>query len=103
MKRLLSDRGGIKTTMEIDGDKTNISKSQEIGGMLDFNKAKSNELGKSINSDAYNHVASIPTIVISKWLTEEGLDIYNPEHAERLRRKLNSNEYAYLRTSELHL
>lgn len=101
MKRVLSNTNGMTTTMEIDGDKTNISKSQDIEGLLNFNKAKSNELGKSIYSDAYNHVASIPTILIAKWLTEEGLDIYNPDHAERLRRKLNSNEYLYLRTSEL--
>lgn len=103
MKRLLSDRNGMTTTMEIDGDKTNISKSQDVEGILNYNKAKSNELGKKIYSDAYNHVASIPAILIAKWLTEENLDIYNPDHSERLKRKLNSNEYMYLRTSELHL
>lgn len=103
MKRVISDRNGIKTTMEIDGDKTNISKSQDVEALLDFNKAKSNELRKDIHSDAYNHVASIPAILQVKWLQEEGLNIYNPTHAERLKRKLNSNEYRYLRTSELVL
>ena len=103
MKRVISDKFGIKTIMEIDGDKTNISKSQDVEALLNFNKAKSNELKKDIHSDAYNHVASIPAILIAKWLTEENLDIYNPAHAERLKRKLNSNEYLYLRTSELHL
>ncbi len=38
---------------------------------------------------------------VVKWLQEENLDIYNPDHAERLKRKLNSSEYMYLRTSEL--
>ena len=103
MKRLISDRRGIKTTMEIDGGITTISKSQEIGGHLDFNKAKANEMGKRIYSDAYNHVASIPAILQVKWLQEEGLDIYNHDHAERLKRKLNSSEYRHLRTSELVL
>lgn len=103
MKRVISDRHGMITTMEIDGDETIISKSQDVTGHLDFNKNKANELGKQIYSDAYNHVASIPAILIAKWLTEEGLDIYNPDHAERFRRKLNSNEYTYLRTSELVL
>jgi len=103
MKRVISDRNGIKTTMEIKGDTFNISKSQEIGGHLNFNKAKATEIGKRIYSDAYNHVASIPAILQVKWLQEEGLNIYNPDHAERLKRKLNSNEYRYLRTSELVL
>ena len=103
MKRVISDKRGIKTTMEIKGDKTTISKSQDVTGLLDFNKAKASELGKQIYSDAYNHVASIPAILQVKWLQEEGLNIYNPDHAERLKRKLNSNEYRYLRTSELVL
>lgn len=103
MKRVLSNTYGLITTMEIDGDKTNITKSQDIEGLLNFNKAKSNHFGKKIYSDAYNHVASIPAVLIAKWLTEEKLDIYNPDHAERLKQKLNSREYMYLRTSELHL
>lgn len=103
MKRVISDCHGVKTTMEIDGDTTIISKSQDITGHLDFNKAKANELGKRIYSDAYNHVASIPVILQVKWLQEEGLDIYNPDHAGRLKRKLNSSEYRHLRTSELVL
>lgn len=103
MKRVISDRNGIKTTMEIDGDKTIFSKSQDVEGLIDFNKAKSNELGKSIYSEAYNHVASIPATLIVKWLQEDNLDIYNPAHSERLKRKLNSSEYMYLRTSELVL
>lgn len=103
MKRVISDRNGIKTTMEIKGDTTTICKSQDVTGHLDFNKAKANELGKQIYSDAYNHVASIPAVLQVKWLQEEGLNIYNPDHAERLKRKLNSNEYRYLRTSELVL
>ncbi len=103
MKRVLSERNGLKTTMEVNGGTTVISKSQDVESLLDFNKTKSNELKKEIHSDAYNHVASIPAILQIKWLQEEGLDIYNPAHAERLKRKLNSNEYRYLRTSELVL
>lgn len=101
MKKLLSDRNGIKTTMEVNGDKTTISKSQDISAALKFNKAHASELGKKIYSDTYNYAAQIPASVQIKWLWEEGLDIFNPDHAERLRRKLNSNEWKYLRTSEL--
>lgn len=44
-------------------------------------------------------VASIPAALQIKWLVEEGLEVYNPDHAERLMRKLNDPEYAYLRTA----
>lgn len=44
-------------------------------------------------------VASIPNALIAKWLVEEGLDVYNPDHAERVMRKLNDPDYAYLRTA----
>lgn len=62
-----------------------------------------NHNGKKIRSDAYNCVASIPLILIAKWLHEEELDIYNLEHADRLKKKLNDPEYRYLRRSELTL
>lgn len=101
MRKVLSERNGIKTTMTIDGDKTTISKSQDVEALLNLNKVRSNIIGKKITSEAYNHVASIPATLIVKWLQEENLDIYNPDHAHRLKLKLNSSEYAYLRTSEL--
>lgn len=44
-------------------------------------------------------VASIPAALVVKWLVEEGLDVYDPDHAERLMRKLNDPDYAYLRTA----
>ena len=48
-------------------------------------------------------VASIPAGLVAKWLMEEGLDVFNPEHAERVARKLNDPDYAYLRTAPGHL
>ena len=89
--------------MEIDGDKTHIHKTADVEHHLNVNKKLANLNGKKIGSDAYNHVASIPPILISKWLHEEGLDIFNPDHAERLKAKLNSIEYRHLRTNELVL
>lgn len=102
-KRLLSDEGGLKTFVTIDGDKTHIEKSQIIGGHLNVNKKMANANGKNIGSDAYNHCASIPAVVVSKWLIEDGLDVYNPAHADRLKAKLNSSDWRYLRTNELEL
>lgn len=44
------------------------------------------------------HAAHIPNIIIMKWLNEDGLNFYDPAHWEGIKRKLNSSEYAYLRT-----
>lgn len=103
MKRLLSNIDGLQTWVDIGPEETHVTKIQDIESALEYNKAMANYNGKQILSDAYNCVASIPPIIIAKWLHEEELDIYNPEHAGRLKKKLNDPEYRYLRRSELVL
>lgn len=44
------------------------------------------------------YVAEIPNIVIEQWL-KEGINIFDKNDAKKVQAKLNSNEYAYLRTS----
>ena len=105
MKRLLSDDNGLKTFMEIssDGETFNINKVQDITAMLALNKASANELGSKARSDCYNHAARIPAIIIAKWMIEDGIDVYNPDHMDKVKIKLNSSEYMYLRTNEMTL
>lgn len=43
--------------------------------------------------------ASIPCIILEKWKKEEGIDIFNDDHWPKVREKLNSEEYKFLRTS----
>ena len=48
-------------------------------------------------------VASIPLVVIYQWLAEDGFlftQLPQLEQTEYLRKKLNSPEWAYLKTSE---
>ena len=89
--------------MEINGDKTHITKKQDITGLLNSNKAQANERGKKTVDDCYNKVATIPASIIVKWKWEEGIDVYSndPWHQKKVKEKLNSNEYRHLRTSEL--
>ncbi len=47
---------------------------------------------------SWMHAAEIPPFVQTKWLTEDGIDILNPDDWPRVREKLNSPEYAYLKT-----
>lgn len=99
-KRLISDRNGIKTFMTHNGDTFDITKVQDISKNLELNRAVANEVGKRSGSDAYNQVASIPAIIVTKWLIEEGIDLYNPDHSDAIKKKLNSSDFRYLRTSE---
>lgn len=105
MKRLLSDRNGIQTTIEFspDGKTFDVTKRQNVEPVLDLNKMQANHYGKKSVSECYNKVASIPAVIIAKWLLEDGLDIYNPDHSERLKRKLNDSEWQYLRTNTMRL
>ena len=45
-------------------------------------------------------VASIPYILINKWLDEEGWNALDPANHDRLKRKLNDPDYAHLRTAD---
>jgi hypothetical protein len=49
---------------------------------------------------AMRKVASIPMIVAEQWL-KDGVNVFSrePEQLRKVAQKLNSNEYAYLRTA----
>jgi hypothetical protein len=42
------------------------------------------------------HVGHIPASVGLKWLTEEGIDMWNPHHQDALRKKLMDSDYRHL-------
>lgn len=67
--------------------------------ILDNNKMLANLNDGYTPSREMRRVASIPMHLIYQWLQEEGWNALNPEHADRLVRKLNSSEYQYLRTA----
>lgn len=41
-------------------------------------------------------IGHIPASVGLKWLTEEGLDLWNPHHADGIAKKLMDSDYRYL-------
>ena len=94
---------GITTYHSYDhGTKqTTIERVQNIAPILDRNKALYNDgdYKQKTMKDSFWHAAHIPMIVIEKWRNEEGIDVFNPEHINKVRAKLNSSEYQYLRTS----
>jgi hypothetical protein len=79
---------------------TIIETTQDVTPILDQNKRLQNDENYSrdgIKNDWW-HVATIPLLVQYQWL-KEGIDIYNKDHTQKVRQKLDSPEYAYLRTT----
>lgn len=72
---------------------------QDCEPVLEINKAM------TLHNDGYTpgremrRAASIPMGVVLKW-REEGIDIFNPNHAYAIKRKLNDPEWRYLRTAD---
>ena len=101
--RLLSTDpiSGITTYHDYDSltGTTSIVTKQEIAPILDKNKKLQNESNGYSKSRELRHAAEIPITLISEWRTKEGIDVFYKDHWPAVRKKLNSNEYLYLRTS----
>jgi hypothetical protein len=84
-----------------DTKQTLIERTQHIAPILDRNKALAADSSyrQQGMKESWWHAATIPAIVIEKWLKEEGIDVFNEDHMPKVKAKLNSSEYAYLRTS----
>lgn len=95
-----TDSSGVNIEWLVDANGAlSVKYEADETPVLDANKRYHLEHGNGMSKmGAMKHVARIPAIVYYKWLAEEGIDLLNPDHGGALRRKLNSNEYAYLRT-----
>jgi hypothetical protein len=105
MKRLLNDRAGIRTWMHQHADGTfTIETVQDCEPILERNKAMALERGKKIRDRTWVPVASIPITVQYEWAKKYGItNVFDEEYEPLIRRLLNSNEWRYLRTSEIYL
>jgi hypothetical protein len=94
---------GITTTFSYDAltDDTTIYREQDVTAILELNKAQQNDedyTKKGIKRDWW-HYASIPNIIIEKWLREFGVNVYNKDHEPKVFKLLNQPEYRYLKTT----
>jgi len=90
----------VKTKVKYDDSEDSfvIERVQDIESVLERNKALYTHNDGYSKSRELRRVASIPMVVIEQWL-KEGIDIYNPDHAEAVKRKLNDSENMFLRTA----
>lgn len=97
--RPLIGHGGQVTDVKFDSDGRIIIRSrQDVEGILDINKdarnhGRASPGGKSLG----RHVATVPNSIIYKWLSEDGVDVYDSDHQDGIAKKLNDPDWAYLR------
>jgi hypothetical protein len=91
----------METRIFLDDDKTLVENVQDVEPILEHNKALRAERQKS---DWGRHVASIPNVIMVRWLNEEWargnstIRLFGPEMDALVERKLKDPEWAYLRT-----
>ena len=100
-KRELESNGDVRYVGHYDEseDRMTIETVQDVNPYLESNKQQA-QFGSFDKKAPMRKMASIPLVIIEKWLREEGLDVFNDDHQKRLMRKLHDPDYAYLRTLE---
>lgn len=97
---LFRSSAGVDHYMIEDEDGTRFRSVQPVDAYLERNKAMLTTNDGYSPSRELRRVASIPMGLIAYWKQTEGWDAFDPEHADKLAQKLNSNEFAFLRTAE---
>lgn len=101
---LFRSSAGVDHWMIQEGNETRFAAEQDVAPILERNKAMANHNDGYSQSRELRRAASIPYAIGIKWLNEEGwwfMDAdKDPGVAKKLMQKLNSSEYAYLRTAE---
>ena len=105
MTRTLFDHNpvtGVTIWWEDTDDGFLLHYEQDAEPVLDLNHAKQME-GRSFyaaDPDLWK-VASIPVNVLNDWAIRYGIDINNPDHADRVARMLNDVDYRKLKTADI--
>jgi len=91
--------GPLKVTgVAFDGDKIIERRTQDVEGVLDDNKRLYSDGDGYSESRELRRVASIPMVIVEQWMAE-GVDIFDPNSAAEIRRRLNSSDNRFLRTA----
>lgn len=75
-----------------------VCRTQDTSPYLERNKRLRNDFQRR-RRENMRLVAEIPNIVAEKWMRELGVNVFDKNHAKKVQQLLNSNEYAFLRTS----
>lgn len=99
MGSIVDRDGNVMTTYIHDeaSDLLVIKTSADVEANIEANKREYNDNLHSRFGDM-KRVASIPVVVMEKWIAEDGINYMAPEHKDALRRKLNDPDNRFMRT-----
>lgn len=84
-----------KSIRSTDADEGTVEvKYEGVGEQAVIEENKRADTHK-VSTDLW-HVGHIPASVGLKWLVEEGIDMWNPNHMDALKRKLMDSDYRHL-------
>lgn len=87
----------MQPRVHIDGKSVTIEHIQDVEPILDRNARLRSDPQKS---DWGRHIASIPNIILVKWMNEDGANVLamsSEEFGAFIRRKLNDPDWRHLR------
>lgn len=92
---------GLTTHIEYNNetDRFLFTYSQDVNQLLDAAKATQNEAFDK-RADMW-HAASIPPVVQLEWLTKHGVDLWDKNHKDGVKRLLNDPDYRYLKVRNI--
>lgn len=103
MKRLIDSDPVTRTKMWFHTDDSegvdHVESVQDVEPILNWNKARKNESDGWLSEKWGRHAATIPNIIIEQWLLE-GINVFDQNDWPEVKRRLNSNSWSHLRTSE---
>ncbi len=98
---------GIQTDLFYDAetDRMVVNRTQDVESILEANKRKYNDFGDRHlhRGETFHHAASIPNIVIERWIKEYGTNPLDKGNEALLKRILNDPDNKFLRTSPLNV
>ena len=102
-----SKTGVVRRFYSDDKGNITVDTQQDLQELVDYSKRVQVDRGKKITSDYANPIGMVPPVFVVKWLNEEGWSVFDadkdPSVEKKLKAKLNSNEFMWLRTSELRV
>jgi hypothetical protein len=93
---------GVQTRVHLDRSEglVHFERVQDVEPILERNKALQSMPQKS---DWGRHIASIPNVILERWIHEEGVNylaLPGEEFARLIRRKLQDPDWRHLRTDK---
>lgn len=97
---LLRSEAGVNWYLrEDDNGDTHIGAEQDVAPILDANIAVQNASDGWSHDKTFRHIGRIPMVVIEQWKNDDGINFHDENAAKEVIRRLNSNEFYKLRTS----